>query len=314
MIYKCIIFALNVFLGKNNIDLKPVRENVFDSARSTVRAYWLKQKFFPAPWHFHPEYEIVLILEGEGTRHVGDSIGKFGPGDLVFLSGGLSHVWISDNRYFSDAHLLTQCIVIQFDASIFDKMAQEIPELDLVQKLLNKSKRGIRFVKSDLAMITSLLMEMVFSTGYDKVASLIKLLGRLSGMKYHLLTSGNFLSGTLHEFTPRFQKILQYVQDNFREPISLEKIAGLTAMKRSSFCRYFKDKAGISFVHYLNDIRLCYSAKLLQEEHLSVTEICFESGFTNISNFNRLFLRKYSKAPREYRKMNRYKKAVTGLA
>jgi AraC-like DNA-binding protein len=280
--------------------MKPVYEHVFDRERASMRSYWLKIESFPSPLHFHPVYEIVLILKGKGTRYIGDNIESFEPGDLVLLDGNLPHFWFSSND--PSVEMCAESIVIQFGKQFVNDELLEIQEFRLVNDLLSIAGRGVKFDMSSYPPIFEKILEMPFVKGVEKISKLYCLLDILARhVKYKpILSEGYFANHSLVDH--RVKKVKQYCVNNFKEKITLQEAAEIAGMQKTSFCRYFKESTGQSFVGYLTELRLIYTAKLLQEDKLSVTQACFESGFCNISNFNRRFKEKYKTTPLKYRR------------
>ncbi len=99
----------------------------------------------------------------------------------------------------------------------------------------------------------------------------------------------------------RINVIFNYVRNNFKEEITLDKIANLVSMTVPSFCRYFKKITNKTFVQFVNEYRLVHASKLLSEKTLSITEVCFESGFNNFSHFNKQFKMFTGQNPSQYR-------------
>ena len=98
------------------------------------------------------------------------------------------------------------------------------------------------------------------------------------------------------------QKSLKYIHRNFKEPISQKEVADFVGLSTNYFSAKFHDEIGESFKSYVNNLRLIYSAKLLINTDLPITDIAFASGFNDISNFHHIFKKKYGISPLQYRK------------
>jgi AraC-like DNA-binding protein len=85
------------------------------------------------------------------------------------------------------------------------------------------------------------------------------------------------------------KKVLEHVSENFKNQIRLDDVAQLANMSESAFSRYFKKRTRKTFSNFLTDIRIEYACKMLQNDKLSISQIAFDSGFYNLSNFNRQF-------------------------
>ena len=96
--------------------------------------------------------------------------------------------------------------------------------------------------------------------------------------------------------------LLKYVEEHYAEPITVEKMARIAFYSKSHFMKFFKTHMETGFMEYLNDYRLTMAARLLLTTEDSILEVAAQSGFNNLSYFNRLFKRKYAQTPGQYRK------------
>ena len=254
----------------------------------------LKSPAFEFMWHYHPEYEITYIVAGEGKRYVGDSYEDFKSGDLVALGANISHTWVTDRTQNQNCH----AIVIQFTQEFIEPLFQ-YPEFAPIEKLFAKLDRGLKFESIEAA---DLMQKISHSRGIDAFILLVELLKNLSYAPKTELSSAHFkpLKGT--ENHQRINAVFEYVQISFKEKISLPKAASLIHLSESAFCKFFKRATGKTFSEYANEIRLSYSCQLLIETDKPITQIAFESGFDSLSYFNRVFLKKKSIPPSQYRK------------
>ncbi len=272
------------------------------SADSSFYTYWLKQSHFPFIWHYHPELELTYIHKGKGTRLVGDHVEAFEEGDLVFLGSNLPHTWASEAEFKGEAEV----IGIQFKEAIISGELQQFPEFKSIQQLLKVSHRGIQFNGAIVQNIAQQLQGIVHLEGMAKLTSLWNILDTLAKSKdVRFLASEIYVPTLGRNNEQRIDKALQHIHDHFLEPISLEKMAKVTNMTITSFCRFFKKMTGKSFSDYLNDLRIGRACKLLIETNLSISETGFKSGFNSTTHFNRMFLRKKGIAPSVYRSGSR---------
>jgi AraC-like DNA-binding protein len=108
---------------------------------------------------------------------------------------------------------------------------------------------------------------------------------------------------SLDQDAPRIiQKVMSYILENFKDTVSLSEAAEISGMSESSFSRFFKKNSGNNFVDYVRKLRISHACKVLSETSIPVTEVCFEVGYNNISNFNRHFLAEKGITPSKYRK------------
>jgi AraC-like DNA-binding protein len=279
--------------------MRPKLEKIPAGERSFL-CYEVRQARFDFFWHFHPEYELTYIVKGRGSRLVGDSIETFGPGDFVLLGPGLPHVWVSDKETDQPA----VAIVIQF-SSFFASAILSFPEMSVLELLFKKAQLGLSFPvtgqwrpEKKMQSINGqsagsafiLLQELLLELGTKKCR-------QLASAQYRLLKTGN--DGK------RIHKVLKYIQDHYRDRISVSQAAAHLHLSGSAFCKYFKRSMGKTFSDYVNDIRITQAATLLVETDLSVAAVASDCGFENMSYFNRVFLQKKGLQPYKFREMRR---------
>lgn len=282
--------------------MKPSFEKISYSTEESIHAKHLNMKHFDAPWHFHPEYEIVLITKSFGKRYVGDNIETFKAGDLIFLSPNLPHVWINDKVFYdAESKEDAQGVVIHFAEHYFSKELLNLPEFNFINKILRESNHGLKFTGKEAKEISSLITQMPSLKGISSYTSLLHILELMGKSKSIQTLAGKGYVNTLDLKVPeRLSKVIKHITNNYKEKISIEDVAEISSMNKTAFCRYFKDKTGKTFVKYLNEIRISYACKLLIDGKFNVSQACFECGFNNLSNFNRQFKSIIGKTPVEY--------------
>jgi AraC-like DNA-binding protein len=262
---------------------------------------------FLKTWHYHPELELVYIKKSTGTRFLGDSIKKFQEGDLVLIGENLPHMWQNDPIYFEeDSNLCAEALVIHFNKDFAGKDFFKLPELKAIRELIEVAKRGILFTGNIKYCIVGILENMLKSSDFDRFIQLIQLLKLLSNeTSFEILSSPGFVDSFKSEENRRLDKIYDYIINNFREEITLEKVAYLADMNISSFCRYFKKTTSKTFSKYLNEVRVGFACRLLMEKKYNISETCYACGFNNISNFNRQFKNIVKMSPSEYARQHK---------
>ena len=124
------------------------------------------------------------------------------------------------------------------------------------------------------------------------------------------MASSSFAHAARNPESRRVKKVKQYINDHYTDTLHLDDLAGLVGMSPSSFSRFFKLRTGKSLSDYILDIRLGFAARMLVDSTKNISEICFECGFNNISNFNRIFKAKRGVTPREFRSMFKKNKVI----
>ena len=259
---------------------------------------------FDPNWHFHSEFQLFTVMQGTGTRFIGDHVQPFKPGDLVMTGPNLPHLWRSDPEYFEgDSALWTEGVVIYFAEDFFGNRFLQKVEMARIRQLLMRSSRGISFNSATSGIVTNMMVDLQDKADFDGIVGLLAILQVLADSEDCALLANPEYSNTLKESdTERMNTVHAYVMKNFRDRITLEEVAALANMTPSSFSRYFKTHANKTFSEFLTGIRIGYSCKLLVEKKLSITQACYESGFNTVSNFNRQFKTYTQSTPLEYRK------------
>lgn len=279
---------------------------------SYVNVYKEELPHFIVPWHYHPEVEIMYILEGTGTRFVGDHVENYEEGDLCIVGAHLPHEWRNDKVFFEkESTLRASCYCLFFLPELFGKNLMEIQEMSHIKGLLEKAKRGVKFVGRSREEIVTLIRAYVKETGAARIAKLILLLERMATTEeYEVLASVGYTRHAVNsEDFERFNKVYQYILRNFSRPIRLDEVSSLIGLTPNAFCRYFRERTKKTFVQYLNDVRIGHAKKLLIEGKMTISSLSLDSGFNNLSNFIELFKRSTGMSPseyqRRYRRMNK---------
>jgi AraC-like DNA-binding protein len=273
---------------------------VTEQGSFTVREF--KLPFFDAPLHFHPEYELTLIVAGQGKRIVGDSIVDFGPGDLALLGSNLPHYWHSDKQCQSSV-LSSQSIVIQFSPQFLGQGFFLIPEMTSVKKLLDKAQQGLTFHENTRGEAACRMQKLLQLNGAKQLFELFALLDFLACSPGQQQIASSGFSEYADTFDcERINSVCQYVFNNFTEEVTITHAASLAHLSVPAFCYYFKKRTRRNFSQFVNQIRIGHACKLLIETNRTISEICYASGFRNLSNFNRRFKEIQHKSPQEYRR------------
>ncbi len=265
---------------------------------------YLTDPHFDPNWHFHTEYQLFLVIKGTGTRFIGDHVSPFTHGDLVFTGPNLPHLWQSDHEYFkNDNTFITEGIVIYFPENFLGKDFLYKTEMYKIKQLLQKAQRGIEIFGKTRERVKAVMQSILDAHDFEKILTLLTVLNIISNSSEHKLLASEGYSNTMKETeTDRMNRVHAYVMKNFRDRISLNDVAAMANMSPSSFSRYFKVHANKTFSDFLMEIRIGYSCKLLMGQKINVSQVCYDSGFSTLSNFNRQFKAVTQYSPLEYRK------------
>jgi AraC-like DNA-binding protein len=263
---------------------------------------------FTVPWHFHNEFEIVLIIRSFGKKFVGDVVEEFLPGDLSIYGSKLPHFYMNDQAFYhGDPDLRVNAIVVQFPTSYFPPSQLQRTEFGSVKKLLGSASSGLTFSTDVAAKGGKILGEMLKTSGMERHLLLVKLIDYLGNSDSRSIASIGYTNSMDDFAEPRMAKIYNFMTRHYNHRITLSEVSSVAGMNPSAFCRYFKQKTGKTFAQFVSELRISYACKFLRHGFQTVARISDESGFNNLSNFNRQFKRIIGKSPSEYRELLREK-------
>lgn len=259
--------------------------------------------YFYPHLHRHEEIQLTLVLKGEGTLLVGSNMHPFGENEVYLIGANIPHVFKSDSSYFApdskkDIHALT----IFFNpngklASLFD-----LPELKSVYSFFSTYYSGFRIPKSSFTDISGKILSIKYASGLDQLMQFFQLLKSLSSLKDIDPLAPNAQPKTFSDHEGmRISNIYNYIMQHYNRDITLEEVAGAAFMTPQAFCRYFKKHTRVTFITFLNEIRINEACKkLIDGAYDSVSSVAYDCGFNSITNFNRVFKSTTGKSPREY--------------
>ncbi len=247
--------------------------------------------------HQHQETQISLIKKGEGTFIIGDHVGEFEAGDVFVIGENLPHVFNNDASE-NEVHMIS----LFFMKSSYGEAFFDFPEFKKLDSFFAASNLGIK-IHSAKTELQELLMGIVHHKNLDRFISFMEILRNISQ------DSGHTLSSTIHRKTygeeegKRMRNIFEFTLQNYDKSISLEQVADIANMTPNAFCRYFKQRTNKTYINFLLDIRIGNACKLLiKKNDLSIAEVSYQSGFNNLTNFNRKFKALKGVTPSLYRK------------
>jgi len=265
-----------------------------------------RQHGFPSPlvrWHFHKEYELHLIVASSGKVFIGDYIGNFSA-DTLFLTGpGLPHNWISQ---VEDGEVVeTRDMLVNFTDEVLESGTAVFAELKSLAPLLARAQFGIEFRDPQVIREARGLMQKIAdSQGITRLGHFFILMELLAASEdYQLLSAVTSLELADEHHVERINRAVDYIFQHYAQELGQEEVAEYLGMTPTYFSRFFKQATGRGFVEFVNRLRVSKSCELLSKSEKPVTEVCFESGFSNISNFNRRFQQLKGLTPSGYRKL-----------
>jgi AraC-like DNA-binding protein len=266
----------------------------------TIRSEMLEIKKYTT-LKSHVNFEIALIENCTGKRFIGDHIQEFEGTELVLLGSYLPHCW----QYYTklDPRIQPQVTIIHFFPDFLGKQLLEKPEAKQLNELFTKAAKGIAFSGSTLLRAKLVLQEMLFETGLGRAALMLRLLDILAQSDTSQVLSSPYFNVIENSGeAQKINKVFDYIFRHFKEDISLQDVADILPMSPAAFCRFFKTKTNRTLIDFVKEIRIGHAAKLLLEGKHNVTEACYQSGYNNISNFNKHFKEVKGLSPRDFLK------------
>ena len=256
-------------------------------------------------WHSHEELELHLIVETNGKAFVGDYIGEFGPGSLFLVGPHLPHNWVTDD-YGKSEPILLRDMLVQFNLNSIEKLQSVFSEFRELNELLQRAIVGIEFVEFDKNLSKKYFQQIREASGSDRILrflSFLSILNRHPNQKS--LSIGNVAHQSFKGNYANISKIIDYITVNFAEEINLEKASRMSNMSMTAFSRNFQKLTGSRFTEFVTRVRIGQACSMLQITDKKISTICHESGFKNLANFNRHFLRIKHTTPTSYRNLTR---------
>lgn len=268
-----------------------------------------QDNFDECTWHYHNNYEISFITEGSGKRIVADSIEEFQPGDLVFIGKNIPHVWMADKAAMAPTQRKLEMVYLQFTDEVLNPGILLLPEFINIANALVLSERGIRIKDKTLNEVSNLMLQLPYLNNFDRMIVFLELMNIIGGStNYTFLASNDYIKKRFSTKNKRIEAIHQYLMKNYRAEIDLAAIADMVNMAEGSVCRFFKGQMGMTIFEYLNKLKVDFATQLLMDKNLSIAEVAEDSGFNNLSHFNKQFKKVTNLQPTEYRL--RFKKLV----
>ena len=253
-------------------------------------------------WHYHSEYELLYISRSNGIRFVGDSVAPFSPGDLVLVGPYLPHLWRNDSSYYEEGKSTkVQTIVIKFALDFIGKDTFANPAFSGIKEILDLSHFGLCFDKEISRELHEDLLNIIDLDQAAQSICLLNLLLALSLTQERTVLSSTDMRQYTSENSNRIDTVLKFISDNYANYITLADVADVACMTTNSFCRFFKKMTNKSFTQFLNEVRVRNAARLLVQNDLPISDICYLVGYRSITNFNRQFKEIMGRTPNSYR-------------
>ncbi|MDX1941189.1 MAG: AraC family transcriptional regulator [Saprospiraceae bacterium] len=271
--------------------------------QSSFRVQIDEEAYFYDRLHYHPEWQITCIQKGRGTLFVGDGINRFQEGDVFVIGSNVPHLLKSDAIYYEADSPGIYAISLFFELHSFGKSFFDIPEMQEIREFLELTSRGIRVFGEVKMKLQDLILEILKQNSFQRFQNLLTTLYLFSKCKeMEFLSNSSFTEAQREADGERLNNVLQFSLANYQNNIMLEEAAAVANLSVSAFCRYFKVHTRKSYLQFLNELRISAACKLLNEQEVNISQICYDVGYNNLSNFNRHFKKVTGFTPSAYQK------------
>jgi AraC-like DNA-binding protein/quercetin dioxygenase-like cupin family protein len=277
--------------------MRPIIEKLPLSDDSSFVARTYRTPHFEVPWHQHIEYELILFTDGEGTSFIGNHVGEFKTGDIFFLGSNLPHTF---QKAIKD--LLMEAVVIQFRDDFWGHDFLQLPECKALRQLFEVSMKGLKLTGETKRRLRAMIQDIEHFSGLRRITQLCDCLQLIAEGGDYETVSTQETTAFNSKKQERIDRIFRFTIDHFQDTITLNTVAAHADMSVPAFCNYFRKSTKKTYIDFLNEIRIGHACQQLIDTQKPVQEICFESGFNTLANFNKQFLKIKTITPSMYRR------------
>jgi YesN/AraC family two-component response regulator len=255
--------------------------------------------------HRHREVQIEWVVEGSGILIAGNYMQRFEAGEVYIIGANQSHIFKNDEAYFNpDEKKQVHSVSIFFDPYQLSQNILSLPEMTGIRKFVDGLHNGFQIPEAAGDAIKKTIVEVKQNKESQRVAAFISLMHLFSttrDMKPLATNNSEQLISDVEGI--RMDQIFQYLVTNYKKHISLAEISEVANLTPQAFCRYFKKHTDKTFVSFLNEVRVNEACKIILSGRFdSFSNISYQTGFDNVTNFNRVFKKTIGKSPGEYYK------------
>lgn len=305
--WETLILAIYMIAVKKAANMKPVFAKILEDIENQVFCTRITDgPYFATEFHFHKECQINYVLESEGKRIIGDSVGHFTSDELTLLGSDLPHVWYNDREFFNGEQMKektprAKSITLFFDPDRVLSILSQFGPVCKFETLFKAAKRGIKYSGTTKSAISKLLLDITRQEGIAKIITLLNILDILTQAENVEFLASNGYTNSYHaKDNDRVDRVFKFVFSNFAVDIQLEEAAAIAHMHKHAFCRYFKERTRRTFVQFVNEVRIGHACKLIAGGETNVSSLAYDCGYNSLSNFNRFFRKIKGMSPREY--------------
>lgn len=280
--------------------MKPFVQKLPLTAETSFVARTYCTPAFEVAWHQHIEYELILFTKGRGMSFIGNYIGEFEAGDIFFLGLNLPHTFQK-----RDKEMIASAVVVQFREDFWGKDFLALPESQEIQQLFGMSMQGLKMGGITRSLLQPLIRDLEFASGFRRIINLCNCLQIIAQAQEFTPLSTQDIKVYNSKDKERIEKVFHYTIASFAKPVTLTEVAKLVNMSVPAFCNYFKKSTKKTYIDFLNGVRIRHACKLLTDTERTILDICYESGYNTLANFNKQFLKIKGIPPSKYRNISR---------
>jgi len=284
---------------KNN---KPIPFKIQKSENHALLVQVDEGPYFYSQLHYHPEFQITAIVNGEGIFYAGNNLSAFEEKDIFIVGTNVPHLLKCSDIYHSDNSPGVKGISLFFDEFSFGKQFFEIKEMQGLQTLFKNTNRIIKINGALKETIFNKIIATPTLQSEQLIISFLEILSLFRQAEKTYLNSEQYSLMLNNNEGGRLNKVLDYTFQHFKQEIKIEQIAKVAFLSRSQFSYFFKLHTGKTYIQFVNELRIESACILLKNEQYTIEQICYEVGFQNVSNFARQFKKTKNTTPSKYRK------------
>ena len=277
--------------------MKPEYEKIVEPPERSFTAKVVNRSSRPLlsqAWHFHPEIEICSTLKSNGRRFVGNKISDYEESDLVMFGSNLPHGFTTD-VYCSQ-------VVIQMTHDFMGQVFLGRPELRPIKHLFFHAKRGLEFRGRSKKKARKIINQLIIKEGLPQLLCLLELLHVLADANDVVeICSEEYALDFNEAQLGRIKIVYDHIMENFKKEVSIKEIADKLNISEAGFYKFIKKQTKKTYTQIINEFRTNYASKLLMTTDRTISQICFESGYNNLSYFNRKFKEIMHQTPHGFR-------------
>ncbi|GAB2570649.1 AraC family transcriptional regulator [Spirosoma areae] len=288
--------------------MKALLEKLAPSDDSSFKLYQFSYRYYPTPWHYHPDIELVLVTKSSGKRIIGNHITDFTNGDLALIGPSLPHIYRNDEVYYEpDSTLVAESIVIHFLPHFLGEPFWQSPEMAPVRALVQRAAVGLSITGATRDTVAQQLVGLFEQHGMQRLVGFLTIMTLLAERSIALSNdlmplSTQPIEGNNPEEDEKLTRIMTFISKHAKRQITLDELASEVSMSVPSVCRFFKKRTRKTPIEFINELKISRACSLLMQSGKTISEIAYDSGFNNLSNFNRQFRSVKGVNPQEFRR------------